>query len=192
MARTLTTPRGETFTFDAGAPCLDFAHAGGSGRWAAYEILHEPADLAAWLAEPPVAARPTRPVTIADLAAAKQLRDAIHEAAWAIAGGGRPAARDLAAINRAARAAPLVPQIDARTLERSWALPVEVGQALSSLARDTIDLFSGPDACRIRQCASDDCSLVFVDTSRPGSRRWCSMGRCGNRHKLRRFRRREG
>ncbi|NEE48667.1 CGNR zinc finger domain-containing protein, partial [Streptomyces sp. SID8455] len=37
----------------------------------------------------------------------------------------------------------------------------------------------------IRTCGADDCRLLFVDTSRPGKRRWCSMERCGNRHKVR-------
>jgi predicted RNA-binding Zn ribbon-like protein len=51
-----------------------------------------------------------------------------------------------------------------------------------------IELLSGPLAVRIRECASDDCPLVFVDSSRPGARRWCAMERCGNRHKLRALR----
>ena len=33
--------------------------------------------------------------------------------------------------------------------------------------------------------AADDCAVVFVDTSRPGSRRWCSMERCESRHMVR-------
>jgi predicted RNA-binding Zn ribbon-like protein len=33
-------------------------------------------------------------------------------------------------------------------------------------------------------CEGDDCYLMFFDTSRPGNRRWCSMQRCGNRHKV--------
>ncbi|NUP00309.1 MAG: CGNR zinc finger domain-containing protein, partial [Nonomuraea sp.] len=44
---------------------------------------------------------------------------------------------------------------------------------------------------RIRECAGDNCPLVFVDTSRPGARRWCAMERCGNRHKLRALRARQ-
>jgi hypothetical protein len=34
------------------------------------------------------------------------------------------------------------------------------------------------------------CSLLFVDTSRSGRRRWCSMERCGNRAKVAAHRRR--
>jgi predicted RNA-binding Zn ribbon-like protein len=36
---------------------------------------------------------------------------------------------------------------------------------------------------RIRGCANPDCVLWFLDTTRPGTRRWCSMAACGNRDK---------
>ncbi|MEV0720769.1 CGNR zinc finger domain-containing protein, partial [Asanoa sp. NPDC050611] len=88
---------------------------------------------------------------------------------------------------RAAAAAPLRPRLTADGAA-DWAAPVRATQAMSSLAREMIDLLSGPLAGRIRECASDNCPLVFVDTSRPGARRWCTMERCGNRHKLRALR----
>lgn len=36
---------------------------------------------------------------------------------------------------------------------------------------------------RIRRCARNTCVLWFHDTSRNGTRRWCSMDVCGNRAK---------
>lgn len=36
---------------------------------------------------------------------------------------------------------------------------------------------------RIRPCANSDCILHFFDTSKNGTRRWCSMAGCGNRAK---------
>jgi predicted RNA-binding Zn ribbon-like protein len=60
--------------------------------------------------------------------------------------------------------------------------------ALATIARDAIDLFGGPLAERVRTCAAADCGLLFVDASRPGLRRWCSMERCGTRTKVRRHR----
>jgi predicted RNA-binding Zn ribbon-like protein len=49
-------------------------------------------------------------------------------------------------------------------------------------ARNYLELLStAPD--RIRGCASDTCVLHFFDTSRNGTRRWCSMAACGNRAK---------
>lgn len=38
-------------------------------------------------------------------------------------------------------------------------------------------------ADRIRGCAHGACILHFFDTSRNGTRRWCSMAACGNRAK---------
>ena len=41
---------------------------------------------------------------------------------------------------------------------------------------------------RIRKCAAADCILHFLDVSKGGDRRWCSMAVCGNRSKVRRHR----
>jgi predicted RNA-binding Zn ribbon-like protein len=180
--------RGGSFRFDAGALCLDFAHTGGEGRYAVFETLHEPADLAGWLARPPLDAVMTVPVTVRDLTAAKALRQAIWDAAHAQAARRPLPAEAVEIINRFAAAASLVPELAADGTTAGWAQPVRATQALSKLAREMIELLSGPLAGRIRECASDDCPLVFVDSSRPGARRWCAMERCGNRHKLRALR----
>ncbi|MFH8986812.1 CGNR zinc finger domain-containing protein [Streptomyces sp. NPDC017940] len=60
-------------------------------------------------------------------------------------------------------------------------------------ARNYLTLLdSAPD--RIRGCAHEACVLHFFDTSRNGTRRWCSMALCGNRAKASRHyaRSREG
>lgn len=41
-------------------------------------------------------------------------------------------------------------------------------------------------ADRVRCCEHDSCVLWFLDTSKGGRRRWCSMERCGNRSKAQR------
>ncbi|WP_327732483.1 CGNR zinc finger domain-containing protein [Streptomyces nojiriensis] len=41
---------------------------------------------------------------------------------------------------------------------------------------------------RLRKCANPPCPLHFLDTSRKGERRWCSMAVCGNRTKAQRHR----
>ncbi|MBY8345022.1 CGNR zinc finger domain-containing protein [Streptomyces spinosirectus] len=49
-------------------------------------------------------------------------------------------------------------------------------------ARNYLELLSAaPD--RIRACSGHACVLHFYDTSRNGTRRWCSMASCGNRAK---------
>ncbi len=186
--RVLHDPRGGSFWFDAGAVCLDFAHTGGEGEYAVFESLHMPADLGEWLAQPPLGVVLTVPATPAELTAAKALRQAIWAAAHARAARRPLPAEAVTTINRAAAAPPLVPELAADGTTARWAPPVRVTQALSTLAGEMIELLSGPLSERIRECASDNCPLVFVDKSRPGARRWCAMERCGNRHKLRALR----
>ncbi|GAA0367409.1 CGNR zinc finger domain-containing protein [Bacillus horti] len=41
---------------------------------------------------------------------------------------------------------------------------------------------------RLRVCSAEDCQWVFVDRSRPGTGKWCSMKACGNRAKNKTFR----
>ena len=53
------------------------------------------------------------------------------------------------------------------------------------LARAIGHLISDGDFARVRKCESDDCSLWFLDRTKAGSRRWCSMAVCGNRAKAR-------
>jgi len=50
------------------------------------------------------------------------------------------------------------------------------------LAHSAAALFADLDRERIRKCAR--CVLHFYDTSKKGTRRWCSMQLCGNRLKV--------
>lgn len=61
---------------------------------------------------------------------------------------------------------------------------------LTPIALSALDVVRGTDPARLRACAADDCVRWFVDTSKGGRRRWCSMSRCGNRAKVARYRRR--
>lgn len=51
------------------------------------------------------------------------------------------------------------------------------------------DLLSEPESDRIRQCEA--CVVHFFDTSKKGSRRWCSMNICGNKFKVAAYQRRK-
>ncbi|WP_254705988.1 CGNR zinc finger domain-containing protein [Streptomyces vilmorinianum] len=182
---------GQRFRFDAGALCLELLLTGGPGPVAArYEVLDEPDGLLDW-------ARRCRlglgsrtgsgldvTVTAAELARVRETRDALWGLAHARVYGHPFAPEDLALLNEAAARPPLVPRMTADGAH-AWAPGATATALLSTVARDAIELFTGPHADRIRECGSDDCYLLFVDTSRPGRRRWCAMERCGNRHKVR-------
>ena len=62
---------------------------------------------------------------------------------------------------------------------------------LAAIARSAAELIAEGASTRLRVCSNPDCGLFFYDTSRTRRRRWCSMSRCGNRHKVRAFSRRQ-
>ena len=179
----LTPADGIRWFYDSGALSLDFAHTGTLDTTAGTEQLHAPADLGGWLAER--VDRLDRTSSERELADALLLRDAIGRVARGFAAGRAPAADDIDTINLYA-ATPDIPPTLAGGRRQAGAGRPRVGQALSSISRDAVGVFTREgEVSRIRQCAADDCALVFVDESRTGSRRWCSMQRCGNRAKVR-------
>ncbi|WP_445401841.1 CGNR zinc finger domain-containing protein [Streptomyces sp. LE64] len=175
---------GAAFHFDPGALCLELVLTGGPGRLARFESLHHPEDLVRWAALSRLPDGLDLAVTPEDLPAARSLRNALYVLAADRAHGRPWDPAHLATVNAAAGNAPLGVRFTPAG-ERAWVPGATVSQLLSTVARDAVDLFTGPHAHRVRECAPEDCALLFVDTSRPGRRRWCSMERCGNRHKVR-------
>lgn len=54
-------------------------------------------------------------------------------------------------------------------------------------ARELLALLAA-DPRRVKACGGEGCVLWFLDTTRSGTRRWCSMAGCGNRAKVHRHR----
>ncbi len=175
--------------FLAGRPCLDLVATVGE-RWRrAIERLRTPADLARWAVGAGLVDTAPR-VTQHDLDAARRLRGAIARVAMAWGCGEPLDADDVATINAAAAVPDLAPAMTA-TGQRADTTTGTIRAVLSVVARDAIELVTTGDPGRLRECAADDCSLLFHDASRPGRRRWCSMASCGNRHKTSQYRRRK-
>ncbi len=186
---TVSIPVGQWFTsaegvrwwFDSGSFALDFAYTGAMGGNPAWERLHAPDDLTTWLRDRfPVAVGTARS---RDLFDAISLRDAIGRMAQAAARGDDVRSQDIDLVNLYA-ATPDIPPVLAGGSRQAGRSVQTVGQALSTIARDAVDLFGDVNADRIREC-SGDCGIVYLDTSRAAPRRWCSMQRCGNRAKVR-------
>jgi predicted RNA-binding Zn ribbon-like protein len=60
--------------------------------------------------------------------------------------------------------------------------PKQPHDLLAPLAQGAAELFADVEPGRVRKCAH--CVLHFHDTSKKGTRRWCSMRLCGNREKV--------
>ena len=176
------------FKFRAGHVALDFAATMAARlKPLPLELLALPSDLGRWLrAAGMTDARPE--VTQSDLSLARTLRESIYGLALARIQGEDLPDEARRRLNRIAAEASAIPQLAKNSrihyLGKSRAF-------LISIARDALVLFGSESSERIRQCESETCALLFLDTSRSGDRRWCSMAGCGNKAKVADFRRRQ-
>jgi predicted RNA-binding Zn ribbon-like protein len=173
------------FRWKSGRLCLDFVATVGE-RWRrSFERLVAPENLASWLVESGMFDQPPG-VSVAQLESGRQLREAINRLA-------RPDVQahtgDRATLNRWAARPPLAPQLSEGG-DLVWVSQRAIEAAFATIARDAVDLLTGPLAARIRECAAPDCALLFVDSSRPGRRRWCAGEACGNRTRTKAYRQR--
>ncbi|TCO33504.1 putative RNA-binding Zn ribbon-like protein [Kribbella steppae] len=75
-----------------------------------------------------------------------------------------------------------VDQADLVELKPTWRFEL-IDSPLWPVAHAAYELLTGPRAGRIKRCAG--CPWLFVDQSKNGSRRWCSMEFCGTSEKVR-------
>ena len=116
---------------------------------------------------------------------ARTLRTALLALVEAELSGERPSGADVAAINAAAAVPEHAPglRLGPRGLERVPDRP-RFAEILGLVARDAIELLTGPSRELLRECAAQDCRGIYVDTSQGRRRRWCSAARCGNRARV--------
>lgn len=115
-----------------------------------------------------------------------RLREAIY-ALFTARLASRPFPADaLEQVNATAQASPVTPTLTPHG-RRIDATPA---QALSTIARDAIDILSRDDV-RVKRCGNEGCTQIYVDHSRAGNREWCAMDPCGNRIKARAYRARK-
>lgn len=74
----------------------------------------------------------------------------------------------------------LIPQ--KRPTTELWFEPHQPEDLFAPLVHSVATLFAQADRDRVRKCGQ--CVLHFHDTSKKGTRRWCSMRLCGNRLKV--------
>ena len=149
------------------------------------ELLQTPDDLGRWLVSAGMA-RSKPKTTVKDLVAARALREAIYALAGKPGRVKAEAAREV--LNQIATKTAAAPQLQPNG---TISLEGDAGALLATLAREAVHLF-GSDATKLlRQCEAPTCTLYFLDNSRRGDRRWCSMSACGNKAKVSEYRRRK-
>lgn len=192
------------FEFVAGNLALDFANTVHSyGEPDPEDDLKTYADLVAWARQAGFVLGPERQGMTqwqASPAAAAvvfrkfvQLRAVVYEIFAEVAARHSPRVEEISALEEYFRdaAAQLVLEKSGRHYELAWqASTPALERVRGDIARAAVDLLTSADLHRVRQCAGENCTWLFVDTSRNGTRRWCDMQACGNRAKVQRFRQR--
>lgn len=120
------------------------------------------------------------------LANARAFRELLHGVFAAIADGRSPDDGDLARLARAyARAASSarITGTDGR-FTLTWPPDGSLEPLLHCVADSAVKLLEHGPLDRVGACPS--CGWLFLDTSKNGRRRWCSMATCGARDKARR------
>ena len=176
------------FVLVGGTPALDLVATFGRRHAAGVERIPDPEALGRWSVAAGLAA--TAPaVTGPELDRARRLREAIAVLVRASMAGStgtdRARAGAVRLVNELAHRPDLPPQLILDEQGRLAVAPATGGvdAVLAGIARDAVRLLGGPRAARIKECEHPDCSLVFLDETQSGRRRWCSMERCGNQVK---------
>lgn len=189
------------FDFSGGNVCLDFVNTLGDRPRRHEEHLGSWQDLVAWAGQAGIMSRKAAASfqaagnTRSDgmdraFARAIMLRECLYRIFQSLAAGRTPARQDVAALNDALGAVMGHARIEARGKDFAWGWAdgdASVDRLLWPVVRAAADLLVSPDRERVRECASDVCSWLFIDRSPTRRRRWCSMKTCGNRDKVRRF-----
>jgi predicted RNA-binding Zn ribbon-like protein len=181
--------------------CLDFANTLAWRGSAPSESLHGLPDLLRWCAssgsllagaiegsESWADRHPAQAAAI--FRGAIAIREAIYRIFHAAASGNAPADDDLSALNRALKETPARSALQHVGAGFGWRVearrPATASTVLAPALWSAGDLLTGPQLARVRECANDKCLWLFLDESKNGTRRWCSMSACGNRAKAHR------
>jgi predicted RNA-binding Zn ribbon-like protein len=182
----------------AGKLCLAFADTARAAD--KYEELHGIGDLLQWATKAAVlsSADSSRLLKLygrngrqaaADLARAVKVRDLLRSIFTRVANGHPLRDREIAELNSALAQTPALLRVRAHagTVGTEWDSAAEgLPKLLFPVLADAANLLASDRRERIRECASAECTMLFVDESRNSSRRWCDMNSCGNRMKARR------
>jgi predicted RNA-binding Zn ribbon-like protein len=131
--------------------------------------------------------------TDAILTRAHALRDAIYRVFWQIANGALPSSDDLNLImgEYVDATAHATIAVTASSVNWTWDEGDQsLARPLWPVARSALDLLTTGERDRVKVCPGPGrpplpCGWLFYDTTKNGSRRWCSMSDCGAATKAR-------
>ncbi|MFJ2772221.1 CGNR zinc finger domain-containing protein [Streptomyces sp. NPDC087300] len=119
------------------------------------------------------------------VAAARELREALRAACLAHAGHGPHG--PVADLCQLLAAGPLLVTVDAASGAASLA-PADASSLVARVASAIAEGLTAGTWGRLKACEAPDCHWAYYDRSPAGRGRWCDMGVCGSRAKMRAYR----
>jgi predicted RNA-binding Zn ribbon-like protein len=202
---TKTTRDAASLELIGGRLCLDFVNTATARGSAGYrDYLPAYGALVAWGRHAGAISATQAPILIEGAAESPQaakdaldsaiaLREAVYRLLCSAVAKHQPPAAELSCLNRELRDAGIrqVLLAEASGFEWGWEFePRDLNSVLWPVVRSAAALLTSPELSRVRQCARPGCQWFFLDESKNGSRRWCTMAVCGSRVKSQRFYRR--
>ena len=131
-----------------------------------------------------------KPASLCDNA--RVLRESLRQMFQRALRDGQVAPQDVEKLNPLLARFPAAGRIE-RSKDCDWKLNWESQEGAAekifyAIVKSVAELVSTGRWRAMRECASDSCTWMFLDTTKNHSRRWCEMARCGNRDKVHRFR----
>jgi predicted RNA-binding Zn ribbon-like protein len=115
----------------------------------------------------------------------RQLRERLRKEVLAWERGGTVHRAAIGELNHLMAEHPMLTRLKASGITSTtelWFDPSRPEDLFAPVAHSAAMLFADVDRNRVRKCGQ--CVLHFHDTSKKGTRRWCSMQLCGNRLKV--------
>jgi predicted RNA-binding Zn ribbon-like protein len=196
METTLARPPLTDLRIVGGNLALDFinTHAGPRHAPADTEWLSSYEDFAAWSRHPgvghpsPAPSRTTpHPAAIAALARVQACRDDMYEIFLALADGSAPPGPALRRLHLTYIEALAQAQLTSSTEGSAWTWDPGSGPLapLWPIIAAAVELLTHATTSHIKPCHA--CRSLYIDHSKNGSRRWCSMDDCGKAAKITRY-----
>jgi predicted RNA-binding Zn ribbon-like protein len=135
----------------------------------------------------------TRPPTAAERRRLDELRTLLSRLTDTVAAGRQLSASELADLNAVSGRLPVRGGIQAHP-DCGYVVVFEpvggkwVDRIERVLAGSFGSLLRRSHPARLKRCADESCRRAFVDDTRSRTRRWCDLGTCGNRARVRRHR----
>jgi predicted RNA-binding Zn ribbon-like protein len=190
------------FLFVANRPILDFLNTKPVLADGPTELLSNVHALERWLIASGMAASPKAKATVRSWRESAEatdfleqllgFRERLREAIVRMETGSSPADAFLAEVNALLIQHPLPASLrkrEGQVIRETRFEPLIPTDLWAPIVSATADLLADTEWSRIRKCES--CVVHFFDTSKKGSRRWCSMNICGNKLKVAAYQRRK-